>query len=49
MKGRILMFVFGRYTHLLILTPFIAYSAYDTPAIIIHAIFFGKNKEFLKS
>lgn len=45
MKGRILMFVFGRYTHLLILTPFIArYNAYDTPAIIIHAIFLEKIK-----
>lgn len=44
MKGRILMFVFGRYTHLLILTPFIAYNAYDTPAIIIPAIFLEKIK-----
>lgn len=43
MKGRILMFVFGKYTHL-ILTPFIAYNAYDTPAIIIHAIFLEKIK-----
>lgn len=32
MKGRILM------------TPFIAYNAYDTPAIIIHAIFLEKIK-----
>lgn len=36
------MFVFGRYTRLLILTPFIAYNANDIPAIVIHANFSEK-------